>query len=158
MTPEPRRAAGDVDRETSGPGASEAPEGDQIAGFRDGTVVAAVVRRGDAVLLGRRPVHKRHGAMWEFPGGKVAPGESTGEAIARELREELDVAVVRVGGTLYVADDPASGLRIRFVEVEIRGAPRPLEHEELRWVETRRAATLPLAPADLEFAREVLSD
>lgn len=122
-----------------------------------GTVVAAVVRRDGTVLLGRRPAHKRHGSMWEFPGGKVTPGESVDDAIARELREELDVAAVRVGETLFVASDAASGLRIQFIGVEIRGTPRPIEHQELRWVEAGAVAELPLAPADSRFATEVLA-
>ena len=52
-------------------------------------VVAAVVRRGDTVLLCRRPLEKRHGGLWEFPGGKVQPGETATQALERELDEEL---------------------------------------------------------------------
>jgi 8-oxo-dGTP diphosphatase len=50
-------------------------------------VLAAVVRRGDRYLVARRPAHKRHGGMWEFPGGKVEDGESTDQALQREVEE-----------------------------------------------------------------------
>jgi 8-oxo-dGTP diphosphatase len=58
-------------------------------------VVAAVVRRGDALLVTRRPDRPGRPGQWEFPGGKVEPGEGEPEALRRELREELgcDAAV-----------------------------------------------------------------
>ena len=57
-------------------------------------VIAAVIQRGDKYLLGQRPESKRHGGLWEFPGGKVHDGESRLEAIRRELAEELALKVV----------------------------------------------------------------
>jgi 8-oxo-dGTP diphosphatase len=56
-------------------------------------VVAAVVRRGDAILVTRRPDRPASRGQWEFPGGKVEPGEGDAEALAREIREELGCAV-----------------------------------------------------------------
>jgi 8-oxo-dGTP diphosphatase len=53
-------------------------------------VTAAVIFDGDKVLITRRPDDKRHPGLWEFPGGKVDPGESPEEALCREIREELD--------------------------------------------------------------------
>jgi 8-oxo-dGTP pyrophosphatase MutT (NUDIX family) len=52
------------------------------------TVLAAVVTRDGRWLLCRRPDHKRHGGCWEFPGGKLEPGETHGQAAARELMED----------------------------------------------------------------------
>ena len=60
-------------------------------------VIAAVVWRGDRLLVCQRPAHKRHGGLWEFPGGKVEAGESDAAAARRELREELGVEVTAVG-------------------------------------------------------------
>src|SRR5450432_2765139 len=71
-------------------------------------VVAAVIQRGDEYLICQRPAHKRHGGLWEFPGGKLEPGETTFDAATRELREELDVHVVAVGDLMLSIDDPGS--------------------------------------------------
>jgi len=60
-------------------------------------VLASVIERDQKLLVCRRPVHKRHGGLWEFPGGKVQKGESDLEAARRELREELAVEVTGVG-------------------------------------------------------------
>ena len=58
-------------------------------------VVAAVIRREGRYLLGRRPGHKRHGGLWEFPGGKLHDGEDAEAAAHRELDEELALAPTR---------------------------------------------------------------
>jgi 8-oxo-dGTP diphosphatase len=62
-------------------------------------VVAAVLRRDGRILVTRRHGHAERGGQWEFPGGKVEPGEAEPEALVREIREELDCAVV-VGALL----------------------------------------------------------
>ena len=61
-------------------------------------VTAAVVFDGDKVLITRRPDDSRHAGLWEFPGGKVDPGESPEEALCREIREELnaEIRVVKI--------------------------------------------------------------
>src|SRR5690349_24210957 len=58
------------------------------------TVVAAVIERDGQVLIGQRPAGKRHALKWEFPGGKVEPGESPEIALRRELDEELGIQAV----------------------------------------------------------------
>jgi 8-oxo-dGTP diphosphatase len=115
-------------------------------------VLAAVIRRGDRFLLARRPVAKRHGGLWEFPGGKLEPGETWLDAARRELREELGVDVVSVGEPVFRRRDPGARFEIVFVDVEIRGEPRALEHEAVRWVTRAEMAELELAPADRGFA------
>ena len=54
-------------------------------------VVGAVVLKDGLVFMAQRPMHKERGGLWEFPGGKVDPGETDQEALARELQEELHV-------------------------------------------------------------------
>lgn len=115
-------------------------------------VMAAVIQREDCVLLGLRPRHKRHGGLWEFPGGKVDRGESSEDALRRELREELNVDLVWCGPILYVVRDPGSDFEIQFVRAEIVGVPEPIEHEILAWVAVGDLLGLPLAPSDAQFA------
>ena len=86
-------------------------------------VVAAVVLRDGRYLVGRRPAHKRHGGLWEFPGGKVDVGESMLEAARRELAEELSVSTNGIGRTLFSSRDGDAPFVIHFVEVEIDGDP-----------------------------------
>lgn len=114
-------------------------------------VVAAVVRRDGAFLLARRPPSKRHGGLWEFPGGKVRDGESEDEALGRELREELGVELDRMGACLFEARDPGTPFVVRFRPAAIRGEPRALEHPEIRWVPRSGMTELELAPSDARF-------
>ncbi len=119
-------------------------------------VVAAIIRKGSHVLLGRRPDHKRHGGMWEFPGGKIDEGETEVEAVTRELLEEFGVETTSVGSVVYECRDSGSPFSIRFLDVVIHGEPEPLEHTELGWFEPGSLAALPLAPCDARFVAEHL--
>ncbi len=121
-------------------------------------VAAAVIRRGESVLLCQRPRAKRHGGLWEFPGGKLHAGETFVEALRRELREELGVEVVAAGASpLHVGSDPGSPFEIHFITVEIAGEPVALEHEQVAWVPLAACRTYALAPSDDEFVRAVLN-
>lgn len=119
-------------------------------------MVAAVVERDGTYLLALRPRHKRHGGLWEFPGGKVAPGESDADALERELAEELGVEVGAVGAPLFSRRDRGTPFSIRFLRVEIQGEPRAHEHDEVRWVPAAELGELPLAPVDRIFVVEFL--
>jgi 8-oxo-dGTP pyrophosphatase MutT (NUDIX family) len=59
----------------------------------------------------QRPLSKCHGGLWEFPGGKIEPGESLLDAANRELTEELNVAAISVGEPLYSVHDEGSPFR-----------------------------------------------
>jgi mutator protein MutT len=82
-------------------------------------VLAAVIRKNGKYLICQRPLHKRHGGLWEFPGGKLEPGESLEETIRRELREELAVELKRLGQHLLEFEDPGSQFTICFVEATV---------------------------------------
>lgn len=120
-------------------------------------VLAAVVSRGAEYLVCQRPPHKRHGGLWEFPGGKLERGESDADAAVRELREELGVTVAAVGEELLVVHDEGSPFWIAFVPVEISGEPVCLEHSALAWATPNALRTYPLAPSDRRFV-EWLAD
>lgn len=119
-------------------------------------VLAAVIADGDRFLVCRRPLSKRHGGLWEFPGGKLEAGESDLDAARRELREELDVGVASLGRELFTVHDPGSPYLIAFVEVAIEGTPKCLEHQELRWCQRGEFAEISFAPSDRRFALTVL--
>lgn len=115
-----------------------------------------MIERDGRYLLCRRPAHKRHGGLWEFPGGKLEEGESLLDAAVREMDEELAVVAVAVGDVVYVRHDAGSPFVIEFAPVAVDGEPQPLEHEAIRWVTAAGAAVLPLAPADRDFVEDWL--
>jgi len=117
-------------------------------------VVAAVAVREGRYLLGRRPRAKRHGGLWEFPGGKLHDGESHLEAARRELAEELDVRLVSLGARLLSVHDEGSPFVIDFYEATVAGTPSPREHEAVGWFTLDELRNLPLAPADARFVEQ----
>lgn len=119
-------------------------------------VVAAVIQREGRYLLCERPSSKRHGGLWEFPGGKLEPGEDILEAITRELQEELGVEVLTVRERWFVRDDPDSTFVIEFHATSILGDPVCLEHAALDWVTPQQMQTMALAPTDRLFAQFLL--
>ncbi|MCA9802257.1 MAG: (deoxy)nucleoside triphosphate pyrophosphohydrolase [Cyanobacteria bacterium HKST-UBA02] len=120
-------------------------------------VLAAVIERQGRFLLCRRPPRKRHGDLWEFPGGKIETDETLSQAAARELKEELCLTVRSVGEVLLKVPDPASGFVICFTIVEAEGEPVLLEHTELAWVPRSGLLALDLAPSDLAFCRHLMT-
>ena len=119
-------------------------------------VVAAVIERNGRYLICQRPAEKRHGGLWEFPGGKVGADESDLDAVRRELSEELNVIVIEVGATLSKIPDPGSDFLIVFKEVHIVGDPQGLEHEEIRWATPLELTGFRLAPSDEVFVHQYL--
>lgn len=120
-------------------------------------VIAAVVARGDRLLVCQRPLEKRHGGLWEFPGGKCEPGECDADAARRELREELGVEVVAVASEEFAIVDPGSPFLIAFVPVTIAGEPTCHEHMALTWGTPAELARLPLAPSDRRYVEHHLA-
>jgi mutator protein MutT len=112
-------------------------------------VVAAVIERAGRILVTRRPAGTHLAGLWEFPGGKPAPGESPEEALVREIREELG-ARATVGGVVETVDwtYPDKRVRIVFFRCGLEGEPRPLEGQEMRWVAPQELTALEFPAAD----------
>jgi 8-oxo-dGTP diphosphatase len=122
------------------------------------TVVAAVMRRGDRILICRRTAAQAHALKWEFPGGKVESGESPPEALRRELREELAVAA-QIGDELeryefrYLGKSPI--LLIFYTVTEFDGEPRNCVFEQMRWVAPRELPGFDFLEGDVEFVKRL---
>ncbi len=114
-------------------------------------VIACVIRRGARFLVCQRPLHKRHGGLWEFPGGKIEPGECNVQAAERELSEELGITLLRCSPALFEREDPGSHYVIAFVRVDVSGEPHPNEHAAMHWGTIDELLELPLAPSDRAF-------
>ena len=114
-------------------------------------VIAAVIARDDKLLVCQRPPHKRHGGLWEFPGGKLEPGEDDEGAARRELAEELGLHVESVGEAELEIADTGSPFLIAFVPVEASGTPICHEHTAITWGAPAKLALLPLAPSDRRY-------
>lgn len=116
-------------------------------------VAAAVIRRGERVLICRRPAHKARGGKWEFPGGKLESGETARDALLRECREELDVILAVTGHlTTLTHVYPDLTVRLFVFECEPIGEPKALEHDELAFVLPGELDTYDLCEADRETA------
>jgi mutator protein MutT len=120
-------------------------------------VIAAVMQRDDRLLICQRPLHKRHGGLWEFPGGKVEPNESDESAARRELAEELGVHVESVGEPDFSIADPDSPFLIVFVPTTVTGEPTCHEHTALAWLTPTELIDLPLAPSDRRYVEFLLA-
>ena len=114
-------------------------------------VAAAVIQRGDGrFLLAQRPRGKVYAGYWEFPGGKIEPGEPPARALARELHEELGIDIERVYPWLtreYVY--PHGHVRLNFFRVLAwRGEPQPREDQAIAWQALAAPSVSPMLPAN----------
>ena len=150
----------------AGPGASRQPRS-TAPGGRDSAsvsrqpsnrveVVAAVIVHPDGrFLLGQRPAGKVYAGYWEFPGGKIEPGEAPGAALRRELREELGIEVTRAHPWLTRDYDYAhAAVRLRFFRVfEWSGELHGRENQRFAWQFPDAISVDPLLPANAPILR-----
>lgn len=119
-------------------------------------VVAAIIRGADGrILLSQRPAHKHKGGCWEFPGGKVEPGESLDAALARELHEELGVSVLDSRPFMTVQHEyPELSVRLCFREVTaFAGQPSGREGQPVQWFAPSALSTLDFPEANQPVVR-----
>ena len=121
------------------------------------TVTAAVIHQDGALLIARRPSKGLLGGMWEFPGGKVEPGESLQEGIEREIREELGVTIL-VEQELGVFTHAYTHFKVTLHAFHCRllaGVPQPLAASEIRWVSPAELAQFPMGKIDRQISRQL---
>lgn len=118
-------------------------------------VAAAIVAPGARVLAAQRATPAALAGGWEFPGGKVEPGESEEEALVRECREELGVEIAvgeRVGGEWPLAEGYV--VRVWFCSL-LSGTPEAKEHLALRWLGPGEYYDVEWLGADLPIMKTV---
>ena len=120
-------------------------------------VVAAVIVRDGKILVAQRGYGKWKG-YWEFPGGKIEPGETPPQALAREIREELAIGITidRLLDTVeYDYPDFHLTMHCYICHISPEADPQQLEHLALRWLAARDLPQLRWLPADITLIRSL---
>lgn len=120
-------------------------------------VVAALIWKGSRFMICQRPSDKARGLLWEFPGGKVEPGESKPQALIRECREELAITPeVRDVFMEVLHQYPDITVRLTLFNASIaEGTPQKLEHNDIRWITPEEISSYAFCPADVEILKKL---
>ena len=121
-------------------------------------VSAAVIYRSGQVLLTQRRKIDAHPLKWEFPGGKIDPGESPQQALVRELREELQIDATVSSELARYQYEYAGGKRVYLIFFTVRhfvGQPTNCVFNQICWVGLRDLETLDFLEGDLVFVRRL---
>lgn len=121
-------------------------------------VVAALIWDKDKFMICQRPAHKARGLLWEFVGGKVEPGETKEQALIRECREEIAVAL-SVGNVFMdvVHEYPDMTVHLTLFNATIAdGVPHMLEHNDIQWITPSDIPNYAFCPADVEILEEII--
>jgi len=121
------------------------------------TVTAAVIKRENTVLIAHRPPTGLLGGMWEFPGGKVEPGEELPDCLKREIREELGIEI-QVGEPLGIYRHAYTHFKVTlhaFCCLVLEGEPQPLQASDIRWVLPAQLAEYPMGKIDRQIAHKI---
>jgi mutator protein MutT len=114
------------------------------------SVAAGLIFHSGRLLIAQRHATSHLGGLWEFPGGKLEPGESFGQCLERELHEELGIRVC-VGGLLESIqhDYPTKRVFLKFfICTLLSGEPRPLGCAAIQWVERHQLNQFEFPAAD----------
>ena len=120
-------------------------------------VVGAIIKDGDRYLVGQRAATKAQGGLWEFMGGKIEPGETPEQALARECREELALEIENEHIIDSVVHEyPEKTIRLTLISCSPKSGsiPKALEHQQIRWVTRAEMDIMDFAPADRELIRK----
>lgn len=123
------------------------------------TVAAAVVLQNNRLLITQRPPNGLLGSLWEFPGGKLLPGEDLGECLTREILEELGVAI-QVGGAFGVYRHAYSHFKVTLhafcCSIVDDQLPQALQVQDLRWVSPAELVSYPMGKIDRQIAARLV--
>jgi 8-oxo-dGTP diphosphatase len=123
-------------------------------------VTAAVMVKEDTVLIAQRAAGSHMGLMWEFPGGKLEPGETPEECIVREIREELDmeievIDIYKVVSFKYYEKDI---LLLAYRCKLLNGEGKAVECNDFKWVKRDELTGFEFVPADVAIAEKLKKD
>lgn len=123
------------------------------------TVAAAVILQNNRLLITQRPPNGLLGSLWEFPGGKLLPGEDLGECLTREILEELGVAI-QVGGAFGVYRHAYSHFKVTLhafcCSIVDDQLPQALQVQDLRWVSPAELVRYPMGKIDRQIAARLV--
>lgn len=124
-------------------------------------VAAAIVADGEGrLLIARRREGKSQAGLWEFPGGKLEPGETAEACLVRELREEMSIEV-EAGARFGTNEHDYGDVRIRLIAYRARyvgGDIRLTDHDRCAWVKPAELLGYRFAPADVKFVDMLLAE
>lgn len=122
-------------------------------------VVAALIWDGNRFMICQRPANKARGLLWEFVGGKVEPGETKEQALARECYEELGITVTVQDAFMDVRHEyPDLTVHLTvFHAVIAEGVPQMLEHNDMQWITVEEINGYTFCPADVEILEHLRS-
>ena len=115
------------------------------------TVCAAIIREKGMILVSNRPASKAAAGKWEFPGGKVEPGESFGDCIKREMLEELALEVIPLDVVFDIIHHyPSGAIRLVFLRCIRTNEKEPVakEGQLFRWIPLKEMRNLDFLEAD----------
>jgi 8-oxo-dGTP diphosphatase len=120
-------------------------------------VLAAILEKDGKFLIARRKKGDRFEGLWEFPGGKLEPGETPEEGLKRELREEFSIEASVEDLLCSVRyTSPAYSLELLAYKVNhVAGRFRLHEHDDIRWVPLEETRRYPLAEPDVAIVRQL---
>jgi 8-oxo-dGTP diphosphatase len=122
-------------------------------------VAVALLDKDGRILLSKRPEGKKLAGLWEFPGGKVDPGETPERALIRELQEELGIdtrasCLAPIGFASHAYEDFHLLMPLYVCRVW-QGTPQGREGQELAWVRPQRLGDYPMPPADIPLIAQL---